>query len=88
MEKNMVKLRIEFNESSCIGAFACTAADPQRWLAGEGKAILKNGIKQGNLTVLELEADEKNKQTIIDGAQSCPVQAISVYNTETGKKIV
>ena len=39
----MVKLRIEYDKAGCIGAAACVAVDPQRWILDkDGKADLVN----------------------------------------------
>ena len=89
----MVKLRIEYVREECIGAFACVAVDPDRWAtASDSKADLikahsteKDGKK---VWILEVEADDAMKETIIQAADVCPVAVIAVFNAETGEKLV
>jgi ferredoxin len=89
----MVKLRIEYVRDECIGAFACVAVDPDRWLtADDSKADLvkateteKDGKK---VWILEVEADDATKETIIQAADVCPVAVIAVFDIETGEKLV
>ena len=38
--------------------------------------------------VLEVEADDATKETIIQAADVCPVAVIAVFNVETGEKLV
>lgn len=89
----MVKLRIEYVREECIGAFACVAVDPDRWAtASDSKADLVKGYsieKDGKkVWVLEVEADDATKETIIQAADVCPVAVIAVFNVETGEKLV
>ena len=89
----MVKLRIEYVREECIGAFACVAVDPDRWAtANDSKADLVKGYsieKDGKkVWVLEVEADDATKETIIQAADVCPVAVIAVFNVETGEKLV
>lgn len=59
----------------CIGAAPCTVIAPEAFeLDSEGKAVLKDGWKN------------VEGKTILEAAQSCPVNAIEVYD-EAGKKI-
>lgn len=68
-------LKIEIDRNRCIGAAPCVAvAGSVFQLDDEGKAIVTD--PKG--------ADD---ETIIMAAQSCPVQAITIYDEETGEKI-
>lgn len=59
----------------CIGAAPCTVIAPDAFeLDDEGKAVLKAGWKNAE------------SKTVLEAAQSCPVNAIEVYD-KAGKKI-
>lgn len=82
----MVKLRIEYDKAGCIGAAACVAVDPQRWvLDKEGKADLVNAKTVGNLQVLEV--DVADPQVIVDSAKVCPVVVIKVFDAKTNEQL-
>lgn len=85
----MRKLKIIFDKKTCIGNKACMAVDPERWENDEDKVNLIDGKKEkGDTFVLEKEYDDEDAQTIIEGAQVCPVNAIGVVDSETGEEIV
>ncbi|MFA6588548.1 MAG: ferredoxin [Patescibacteria group bacterium] len=68
-------LKITIDREKCISAATCIAIAPETFeLDSEGKAIIKNPT--GN-----------DEATIIEGAKSCPTQAIIIHD-ETGKQIV
>jgi len=68
-------LKITIDREKCISAATCIAIAPETFeLDGEGKAVVKNPT--GN-----------DDATIIEGAKSCPTQAIIILD-ETGKQIV
>ena len=59
----------------CIGAAPCTTIAPDVFeLDEEGKAVVKEGW------------EGTDAKTILEGAESCPVHAIEVYD-EAGNKI-
>ena len=69
----------------CIGAAPCVAVAPQVFdLDEEGKAIvlpeaIKKEAENGKVYIKEDIADD---DTLLMAAQSCPVQAIKVYDNE------
>ncbi len=66
--------RIEVDRDKCIGAAVCVSIAPEKFeLDADNKATVK---KEGNV-------DDKE---ILLAAQSCPTQAITVFDSE-GKKI-
>jgi ferredoxin len=69
------KLKVRVDRNLCIGAATCVAVAPKSFaLDAESKAVI-------------LETTEEDfDQTIIDGAQSCPVAAI-IIEDENGNKI-
>lgn len=78
----MAKYKITFDRNTCIGAFACVAADPDTWeYADDGKVDMKGGEDQGEgiFTKIVDEAElEKHKAA----AEACPVYAIKVEEVE------
>ncbi|MFH1409076.1 MAG: DUF4346 domain-containing protein [Nanoarchaeota archaeon] len=80
----MTKLKIVFDKDRCIGNFACVAADPAHWEKDGEKAVLKGGENN----TLVVEAEDSTADMIIAGAEVCPVNAIKVIDTESGKEIV
>jgi len=67
--------KIIINRETCIGAAPCYAIAPKVFhIDNENKAIV----------VDERGADEK---TILEAAQACPVSAITIIDTETGKQV-
>jgi len=75
--KKVRNYSIQVDRSLCIGAATCVALAPKGF-------TLDNEAKSTLLDSLDLESDE----TIIHAAKSCPVGAISVVDTTTGKQIV
>ncbi len=77
MNKNMSDKkvdRIEIDRDKCIGAAVCVSIAPEKFeLDSDNRATVKEG---GNV-------DDKE---ILLAAQSCPTQAITVFDSE-GKKI-
>ena len=66
--------KIEIDREKCISVATCVAVDPDTYeLDDEGKAIIKDPRGTDDAKILE-------------GAKSCPVNAVIVYDTE-GKKL-
>lgn len=66
--------KVEVDREKCISVASCVSIDPDTYeLDAEGKAIVKS----------PMGADMTK---ILDGAKSCPVNAITVYDDQ-GKKI-
>jgi len=88
----MVKrYRIVYDRASCIGAAVCVALFPDRWdLDSEKKAILKGGKhihEKKDWFEMIIETD-KDFQLDFDSAQGCPVNAIHIYDLDTGEKLI
>ncbi len=67
--------KIVVDRDSCIGAATCVVVNPQAFdLDNENIAVIKDGALQ--------TGDEK----LLMAAQSCPVAAILLYNSE-GKQV-
>lgn len=82
------RYKVVYNRPDCIGAAACVAIDPKRWVMNEdGKADLISAkeVKPG-IWELEIEAEalEINK----DSAEGCPVAVIQIFDMETGEKLI
>ena len=73
-----MKYKITFDRNTCIGAFACVAADPDHWLyADDGKVDFKGAKDEGN-GVFSLVVEEKDVEALKAAAEACPVYAIKV----------
>lgn len=67
--------KIIVNRKICIGAAPCFAVAPKVFqIDSENKAVV----------VDERGADDK---TILEAASACPVNAITIIDTETGKQV-
>lgn len=76
MSSNQIKIsKVVVDRDLCIGAAPCTTVAPDAFeLDDEGKAVVKPGW-----------ANVEGK-TILEAAQSCPVNAILVYD-DKGEQI-
>ena len=87
----MTKFKIVYDRPGCIGAGSCVTQDPERWQMdfADNKAVLKNGVKntETEMLELELEGDQSTLDKLLKGAQACPVIVIHVYNKDTGEKV-
>ena len=73
----MVKYKIKYDRSKCIGAASCVELAPETWV------LDKEGLaKQKKKSITEKDL-EKN----VKAAKSCPTKAIEIFD-EKGKKIV
>jgi len=88
--------KVVYDRKACIGAAACAAVAPEYWdMADDGKADLKphEVDEDGNqvLFLKESELNDKLKEALElnkEAAEVCPVQAIHIYDEETGEKLV
>jgi ferredoxin len=68
---------IEYDRSKCIGAASCAAIAPLTFLMDdEDKAVLREDVN-------DFDTDD----TILEGAQSCPVFAIKILDKTSGEVI-
>ena len=75
----MAKIKVTFDRNTCIGAFACVAADPDHWkYADDGKVDLQGATDEGNGTFTIVVEDEKAIAALKAAAEACPVYAIKV----------
>jgi len=79
----MAKYRVTFDRNTCIGAFACVAADPEHWkYADDGKVDFFGAKDQGEgKSVLETD-DEKAAEALKASSEACPVYAIKFEKIE------
>jgi ferredoxin len=87
----MVKLKIEYDRSGCIGASVCMAIAPERWeLDDEAKAVLKGSASVGSEN-FELIVDVPDSDALlqeVEAAKGCPTKVIKITNVETGERLV
>lgn len=74
----MAKYKIEFERDKCIGARSCNDACPDNW---DMKDDAKSDCKTKDI-------EEDKLKCNMDAAKACPVNAIHIINTKTGKKII
>lgn len=81
-KKGKKKLKIRVDRGLCTGIATCVALAPDVFeLDGEMKAVLKNG------EYVEDYEGTVDYDTILTAAMSCPPQAISIYDEETGEQL-
>jgi ferredoxin len=87
----MVKLKIEYDRSGCIGASVCMAIAPERWeLDDEAKAVLKGAVAVG-AEKFELIVDVPDSDALLqelEAAKGCPTKVIKITDLDTGKRLV
>lgn len=71
----MAKYKIEVDRDTCIGDQLCVSEAPNTFdMDDEDIAVITNP-----------EGDDD--ETILNAAKGCPVDAIILYDTETGEKV-
>ncbi len=85
------KYKIVYDRPDCIGAGACAAIFPDRWVMNkkDDLADLIGGTKLMNPNeqwILEIEENELS--VMLESAQVCPVNVIHIFEVETGKKLI
>lgn len=83
-----MKLKIKVDKDLCIGAASCIVVDPAHFeINTEGKAEVKPAENEPMAGYeLELDVDEAGKETLLNAAQSCPTQAIFIFD-EAGTQL-
>lgn len=81
-------MKVEVKRDLCIGAAPCIAVAPNVYeLDDEGKAIVKDeATTEKNGDVHKINPNSADDSTLLLAAQSCPVQAIYVYDDD-GKQL-
>lgn len=69
------KLKVSIDRDECIGDGLCCNEAPETFeMDDEDKAVV-------------LESSTDDRETILEAARSCPVDAITVEDKETGEKL-
>jgi len=71
----MAKYKIEIDRDTCIGDQLCVSEAPNTFDTDDDNIAV----------VTNPEGDDP--ETILNAAKACPVDAISLYDSETGEKI-
>mgnify|MGYP003822659529 FL=1 len=67
---------MKIDRNLCIGAGTCVALAPKAWaLDSEAKAIILD------------TSSEESDQALMDAAKGCPVAAITITDSATGKQL-
>lgn len=83
------RYKIEYDREACIGAAACVAAYPERWvLADDGKADVQGGTPNEDNSVQTLEFGQEEFDKFMESAQACPVTVIHIIDLETGERLI
>ena len=89
------RYKIVYERKACIGAAACAAVTPEYWVMRDdakadliGHTLDEHGnqiliVTESQMTPTMKKALEINKEA----AEVCPVQAIHIYDADTGEKI-
>ena len=79
---------IEYDRENCIGSAPCVAEAPDRWELSkeDGKAILINGKKEGEIYIHEITEEEFERN--MNAAKNCPVNVIHIIDKKTGKRLI
>lgn len=79
-------VKVKINDKLCIGSGSCVMIASENFeLDEQGKALVKENKKvKGKDVVLSVNSTQRKK--LIEAAQACPAQAISIVD-ETDKKI-
>ena len=78
-------LKVEVDPDKCLGFGSCVIVSPDVFRLDErpGKGVFRSHAK---LDVLD-ESGGKDFENLLIAAQSCPTQAISIFERKTGKRI-
>lgn len=81
-------MQVYVDRDLCIGAAPCVSVAPKVFeLDDEAKAIvLPDAIEAENDNKIRIKTEAADDDTLLMAAQSCPVQAIFVYDDD-GKQI-
>ena len=89
-DENKKIKKIVVDRNLCIGAGSCVVVAPTVFeLNGENKAVLKqkDGTKNsGPVEKVNLEDEAITDEALLAAAQSCPTQAVFLYDEE-GKQV-
>lgn len=77
-------MKVWVDRDKCIGAAPCVAVAPNVFeLDGEGKAVVLDSAKNGGEgDRFLIKAEAADEATLKMGAESCPVQAIYLYDDD------
>ncbi|MFH0943264.1 MAG: ferredoxin [Candidatus Beckwithbacteria bacterium] len=71
----MAKYKIKIIKDKCIGAAACAGIAPNTYKLDE------------NNIAYVLSEDGDSAENVLLGAQSCPTNAIEIYDVQTNEKV-
>ena len=83
------RFKVILDRPACIGAATCVAAAAKHWkMAEDGKVDLLDSKRSADNAVQEKSFDAADLEEMKLAAESCPVHAIRIIDTETGEELV
>jgi ferredoxin len=84
-----MKYKISLDTEACIGCGACAATYPKRFEldSKKGKSKLKGSEVKRN-DIEEVVIEDKEFEKVKEVAEVCPVNAIHLLESKSGKKII
>ncbi len=81
--------KLQFDRIGCIGAAACAAVHPKRWIMSpkDGKADLVDGKPMQQEGWFETDIPAEELALDIEAAKACPVAVILLIKKQNGEKI-
>ncbi len=84
----MKKLKIEYHKEKCIGAFQCTKIAPEFFKEEETKADLAKAKTKNGYQTRIVECDNATAAQLIEAAEKCPANVITIIDIETKENLV
>ena len=83
------RYRVEYDREGCIGAAACMAVMPKRWLiVDDGKADLLGATRDEKNLKHTLVIDDTELEHMKESAESCPVNVIHIIDEATDERVI
>ncbi len=84
----MKKLKIKYQKEKCIGVFNCTKVAPKFFKEEGIHANLFGARTENGFQTKTIECDEETAKSVIEAAEKCPANVISVIDFMTKEKAV
>ena len=85
MKKNII---VEYHENKCVGAQKCVHLAPDFFQFDGERAFIQQAKKEQGVHTLQVSASSAQLDQFIQAAESCPVNAIKITDTDEQKVLV